>query len=769
MVKASFLRSFCFVIPSGRFAPSFLVSGRWFILQKTNYISMKISLLSLTLVLCLVSRSFALPDEGMWLPLFVKRLNHEDMKKKGLKLSAEEIYDINNSSLKDAIVWFNGGCTAEFVSGEGLILTNHHCAYDIIQSNSTLEKNYLKDGFWAKDRASEIPAKGVTATMLVRIEDLTQKVTSQLKDEMSETERNQKIREILSQIEKQAVEGTHYNATAKSFFDGNEFYLFVYETFKDVRLVGAPSESIGKFGGDTDNWMWPRHTGDFSMLRIYSGKDNKPADQNPENVPFKPKKHLKISLDGVAKNDFAMIMGYPGSTDRFLTSHGVKLLIENTNPTRIAIRDAKLNMWKADMDADPAIRLQYASKYASIANYWKYFIGEIRGINRLDVLNRKIAEEKALQDWIAQKPERSQKYGEIFTLLEEGYKELQITNKAYYYYVEAGFLGAEVIRMALQCNRLLSVQDPTAKATLIEELKASAEEMYKDFNLSTDRKVFAGLMKMYYSNVDPEYHPSFFEEIRGQYNIDFNRYAEFVYAKSIFSSGSSLMAFLQNPDLDLLKEDPIFKSALSLQSSVISKMSPSRQAASTKIARGNRLFVAAMREMNPGKKYAPNANSTMRFTYGQVLDYFPQDAAYYNYYTTHKGILEKEDPKNPEFVVEPKLKEALLKKDFGRYGTEGQLVVAFLTNNDITGGNSGSPVLNANGELIGIAFDGNWEAMSSKVAFEPNLQRTICVDIRYVLWVVDKLNGAGHLINEMSITPQNKKGKSLKHSVKMGE
>ncbi len=730
---------------------------------------MKRTFLILVLTISVLSKGFALPDEGMWLPLFVKRLNHEDMKKMGLKLSAEEIYDINNSSLKDAIVWFNGGCTAELVSAEGLILTNHHCAYDIIQSNSTLEQNYLRDGFWAKDRASEIPAKGVTATMLVRIEDLTAKVLAELNDEMNETQRNQKIRELLSQAEKKATEGTHYTATAKSFFDGNEFYLFVYETFRDVRLVGAPSESIGKFGGDTDNWMWPRHTGDFSVLRIYAGKDNKPADQSPENIPYKPKKHLKITLDGVAKNDFAMIMGYPGSTDRFLTSYGVKLLIESTNPTRIAIRDAKLNMWKADMDADPAIRLKYASKYASVANYWKYFIGEIRGINRLNVVARKQAEEEALKKWITQSPERGKKYGEIFTLLEEGYKELETTEKAYYYYVEAGFLGAEVIRMALQCNRIASAPDQATAQKIAAELKASAQDMYGELNLSTDKKVFAGLMKMYYSGVPIQYHPDFFEKVRAEYNIDFDRYADFIYGKSMFANAASLMAFLDNPDVENLQADPIFTTALSLQNAVIGKISPGRQAASAKVSRANRLYVAAVREMNPTKKFAPNANSTMRLTYGQVLDYFPQDATYYNYYTTHKGILEKEDPKNPEFVVEPKLKEALLKKDFGRYGVEGQLVIGFLTNNDITGGNSGSPVLNANGELIGIAFDGNWEAMSAKVAFEPNLQRTICVDIRYVLWVIDKLNGAGHIVNEMTITPPSKKAKSLKHAVKMGE
>ncbi len=713
--------------------------------------------------------AYALPDEGMWLPLFIKRLNYEDMKKQGLKLTAEEIYDINNSSLKDAIVWFDGGCTAELVSNEGLILTNHHCAYDIIQSHSTVEKNYLRDGFWAKDRASELPAKGVTATLLVRIEDVTQKILTELNDQMSEMERNAKIRELSLKLQDEATKGTHYTASVRPFFDGNEFYLFVYETFKDIRLVGAPSESIGKFGGDTDNWMWPRHTGDFSVLRIYANKDNKPAEYAPDNVPYKPKKYLKISLDGIAKNDFAMIMGYPGSTDRFLTSYGTQMLIEVTNPTRIAIREAKLNLWKADMDADPAIRLKYAAKYAAVANYWKYFIGEIRGIKRLGVIERKKAEEEALRKWIDQNPDRQKKYGEIFKLLEEGYAELTAINKPTQYYIEAGLQGAEILRLALQAAALQNAKDETTKASVIEQIKTAAEEMFKDFNLATDKKVFAGLMKMYYGGVDTRFHPAFFEQVRTQYNIDFEKYADYLYGKSIFASQSALSKFLENPDMATLEADPAYQAAMALQTAFQTQIQPIRMKAQDKVNKANRLFVAAVREMNPNKKYAPNANSTMRLTYGRVLDYFPQDAAYYNYYTTHKGILEKEDPNNPEFIVEPKLKEALLKKDFGRYGVEGQLVIAFLTNNDITGGNSGSPVLNGNGELIGIAFDGNWEAMSAKVAFEPQLQRTICVDIRYVLWVIDKLNGATHIVNEMTIAPPAKKVKSLKHTVSIGE
>ncbi len=738
-------------------------------------------LLSLTaaigLSLSAMASTVTTPDEGMWLPIHIKRLNHADMKKAGLKLSAEELYSINNSSLKDAIVSLGGFCTGEIISKEGLMLTNHHCGYDAIQTHSTVEKDYLTNGFWAMKREDELPNKGLTAAFLVRMEDVTAKVVSQLNSGMSEPERNKKIAEIFKQLKEEAEKGTHYNATVKSFFDGNEFYLFVYETFRDVRLVGAPPSSIGKFGGDTDNWMWPRHTGDFSMFRVYAGKDGKPADYSKDNVPLTPKHHLPVSLSGVKQGDFSMIFGYPGRTNRYLTSHGVKLALEVTNPHRIKVRAKKLAIMKEDMDASDAVRIQYASKYAQISNYWKYFIGQSQGLKRLKVSDKKEAEESEFTSWVNKHDSSQVKYGNALKDVADGFEDARRFKISEAYWQEAVF-GVELHEMAMGFMPLAEAlksnpRNEEAIKEATEEVKAALDPFFKDYNVGTDQKLFGAMLKMYYDNVPANQHPEILKMVGDKYKKDFSKYAEFVFAKSRFTSKDKINALLAFNNADSITKDPAYGCIMSFMENYRGNIAPALRTATGKIDKGNRLYVAGLLSMQKNsRKFYPNANSTMRMTYGNVLDYIPRDGAHYSYFTTLDGIMEKEDNTNEEFVVPKRLRELYEKKDYGQYAENGVLKVAFISNNDITGGNSGSPVINAKGELIGCAFDGNWEAMSGDIAFEPTFQRTISVDIRYVLFIVDKYAGATHLVNEMTIvrnTPEKAapaKGKGGKPATK---
>lgn len=704
-------------------------------------------------------------DEGMWLPLLIKRLNYGDMQKMGLKLTPEEIYSVNQSSLKDAIVVLNGGsCTAEMISSQGLMLTNHHCAYGVIQENSTEKSNYLDNGFFAMKKTDELSAKGMTAGFLVRMEDVTQKVNAKLKSGMSEQERAVAIRKVFAELEEEAVKDTHYEARTKSFFEGNQFFLFVYEVFRDVRLVAAPPESVGKFGGDTDNWMWPRQTGDFSMLRVYSGSDGKPADYSTDNVPLKPRHHLPVSMNGVKKNDFAMVMGYPGSTDRFLTSYGVKLAVEKDQPSIVKIREKRLDLLKQDMDLSPKVRLQYASKYARVSNYYKYFKGQIRGLTRLKVYDQKKAEEDALAAWIAKDGKRKDTYGECISLLETGYNDLDKYKLAQTYLNEALF-GPEVVLFAWRANSLYAAVsaeeiDPIKKDQAIQLYKQQAADFFKDYNAPTDQKVFAALLEMYYNDIDKEFHADVFEMIQKKYKGDFDKFAAYVFSKSIFVNQEKLNEFLLDPKAKTMEKDPAFMAVNSFIDHYRANVSNNLRDIYGRIDKGNRLLVKGLMESNPDKTYYPNANSTMRLTYGKVLDYFPRDAVYYNYYTTLAGVMEKEDPNNPEFIVPEKIKELYKAKDFGPYAENGEMHVCFITNNDITGGNSGSPVINGKGELIGCAFDGNWEAMSGDIAFEQQLQRCIVVDIRYVLFIIDKVAGAKHLVDEMTLVKDEPKAES---------
>lgn len=728
----------------------------------------------LFILIFVLSATLSRADEGMWLPLLIERLNHVDMQKEGLRLTAEEIYSVNHSSLKDAIIQFGNGCTGEIISSQGLVLTNHHCGYGVIQSHSTVQNDYLADGFWAMSKEEELQNENLTARFLVRIEDVTQRIIDELQDSMTESERNAKISEISKSIQDEATKDNGYQARVAGFFNGNEFYLFVYEVFRDVRLVGAPPSSIGKFGADTDNWMWPRHTGDFSIFRVYTGPDGKPASYSKDNIPLKPKHHLPVSVDGFEKGDFAMIMGYPGSTDRYLTSWGVNLAIEISNPTIVKIREKKLAIMREDMDKDREVGIKYASKYAGISNYWKYYIGQTRGLKRLKVYEDKQKIENEFTAWVNADPGRRNRYGNVLSEIESAYKVMSDYTLQRWYYVESIARGGEIMSLAQSFTGLgneLKAENPDeAKISKLKEnLQKSVERHFKNYNQPTDLKLLSAMLEMYYQNVPVNQQPEKFRSFVSKHKGDFNRMAEHIFSKSVFATPEKVNAFLARPSSKQLEKDP----AYALVTIFLDKYRENQknlEEPNEKLSRNNRLFLAGLREMKPNQKFYPDANSTMRLTYGKILDYYPADAVHYDHVTTMKGILEKEDPDNWEFVVPEKLKELYRKKDFGPYAMEnGEMPVAFLSTTDITGGNSGSPVLNGKGELIGLAFDGNWEAMSGDIAFEPELQRTISVDIRYVLFIIDKYAGAKNLINEISIVPKKAKEKvaasAVKHSI----
>jgi hypothetical protein len=698
------------------------------------------------------------PDEGMWLPMFIKRLNAEEIAKSGCKLTPEEIYSINNSSLKDAIVWLEF-CTAEIVSDNGLMLTNHHCAYGGIQSNSSEQNNYLDNGFWAKSFSEELPVKGQTASVLLRMEDVTAKVLADVKSNTTAEERAVLVKKAMAAVQEEASEKGTYRAIVRDMFNGNEFYLFVYETFKDIRLVGAPPQNIGKFGGDTDNWMWPRHTGDFSFMRIYSGKDGKPANYAPDNIPYKPRHVLPVSLKGYKEGDYAMILGFPGRTNRYAVSESLRLIMEKTNPIQIKLTGKKLETWKKNMEANTAVRIQYSSKHASSANGWKYAIGQNEGLKRLNVIGQKKKTEADFQKWVDADAERSKKYGSILSDYDNAIKAYEGIIPQQLYLTLAG-KSSEALRMVASIEPLVALLEKTPKKTAaIDSLKnkilSSSEKFFKDYNAATDHEVVYELFLLYLKDIPAAQLPPMLAAIHNgkgkSLEEKVKKFTDDLFAKSIFGSIETMKSFIQNPNAKKFRKDKLVLLNEDLTAYQTKVVSPVTEVYQSKTEVLKRQFLEAFMEFKKNSKLYPDANGTLRMTYGNVKAYEPKDAVSFDYFTTADGILEKYIPKDDEFDMPSKLIDLLNKREYGRYAENGELHVAFLTTNDITGGNSGSPVINDKGELIGVAFDGNWEAMTGDLVFDPELKRTICVDIRYVLFIMDQYAGAQNLINELKI------------------
>ena len=705
---------------------------------------------------------FVKADEGMWLPMLLGEATYKNMVECGIKLTPEQIYNANNSSLKDAIVALGGGfCTGEIISDQGLMMTNHHCGFGTIQANSSTENDYLTDGFWAMTKEQEIPADfGVW--FLNNISDVTDQVLEGVKDGMDEGERNSIIRKNMSSLKTTASEGKNkddFAVQVKSFYYGNLYYMFTYNIFNDVRLVGAPPSSIGKFGGDTDNWMWPRHTGDFTMFRVYADKENKPSSYSQENKPLKPKHSLPISIAGVQDGDYAMIMGYPGSTDRFLTSWGVKQAVDVEQPARVKIRGIKLDIMDQEMSKSQKVRIQYASKYARVSNYWKYFIGQSEQLVKNKVFDKKQKIENSFSAWYKSNG-LDKTYSESLPLIENALKNSSKYTIPKVYFQEA-VVGSELILFML---RNLSPRTPLFKALNsgegVEDAKDNflkvAESFYKDYNATIDENTLAAVLSLYANDVPKEFQPELLISLNDKYKGDFKKFASNYFKKSPFKSYDLFKAWLTSDKLSvkMIEKDLVYQLKNEFLDVYRSKVITPSSNFDSDYKKGMRLFVDGLQKMGMNK--ASDANSTMRFTYGNVLPYDPADAVHYDFYTTLEGVMQKEvitEDKNHEFYVPQRLKDLYNAKDFGNYARkeDGKLAVGFLSNNDITGGNSGSPVINSHGELIGTAFDGNWEAMSGDIYFEPNIQRTISVDIRYSLFIIDKYAGAKHLIDEMNI------------------
>lgn len=713
---------------------------------------MQTFLTRLFIALLLLGSQVTKADEGMWLLMNLYQ-NYDEMQDMGLELTPEQIYSVNESSLKDAVVSLRF-CTAELVSPEGLMFTNHHCAYSAIQANSSVEHDYLTDGFWAASKAEELPTD-ITASILIRMEDVTEQVLEGVTADMAEAERNAMIRKNSAALEETLKGETDYRIEIKSMLKGNQYVAFVYETFEDVRLVGAPPSAIGKFGGDEDNWEWPRHTGDFSLLRIYTAPDGSSAAYNEENVPYQPRHFFPISLKGVEKEDYAMVMGFPGRTQRYLTSHGIRLAQEKSNPSRIKIRTALLDIMKAAMNQDDAVRIQYASKYSRMANYWKYFIGQNEGLARLQTVAKKEKQEAAFQQWAEATPERKADYGTVLAEMAEAYTTIAQYDDFVQHINEAG-LASEAMRLAYRFSGLGTLLaeeevDEEKVKEAVAGLQKRLDSHFKDYYAPLDQQLFAASMRLFYAGVPADQMPEKLVDAQRKYKGDFKKMADKYFKKSMFNEREELDNFLSNPTLKKLEKDPLYALVTDLIMTYRSKIAPAYREAKAKEQVLMRSLVKGMMEMQPDRNFYPDANSSIRLTYGSVGGYTPRDAVRYQHYTTIDGIMEKRDPNDAEFIVPDKLVELYEAGDYGRYGWEGTLPVNFITNNDITGGNSGSPVIDGAGNLIGIAFDGNWEAMTGDLVFDKALKRCINVDIRYVLFIMDKYAGAQNLLDEMTI------------------
>ena len=708
---------------------------------------------SLLLVILLsVGQLFA--KEGMWIPILLKKYNLAEMQKMGFKLTAQDIYDVNNASMKDAVVIFGGGCTGELISDEGLLITNHHCGYSSIQSHSTVEHDYLTNGFWAMSRDEELSNKRLSVSFLEYMEDVSDRVFAGTEN-LPEAEKQKMIRKNSLEIQKEATKDGKFKAQVKPLFYGNQYFLYVYKIYTDVRLVGAPPSAIGKFGGDTDNWMWPRHTGDFSLFRIYADKNNEPAKYSPDNVPYQSKKFFPISMKGVQPGDFTMVFGYPGRTMEYWPSQEVDVTMNQRDPDRIKIRDKKLDVIRADMKADPKVRIQYSAKYAGISNSWKKWQGEIKGLKRLDAINRKLAYEEEFKAWAEKNGTWENEYKTVFEEFETDFQQYDKYVRASDYYSEIVFRGVELFRLAGQANSIIKSigeKEDERIETARKSMLLSLPGFLKNFNQPTDEKLFAELMPMLSSDINHQFLPDYYLNLIEKYGHD--KLIEKVYRKSILTDIDKLKNLLEkgtDKQLLKLKKDPIIALYISLTEKYSKNIIPELQAVSARIAANMKKYMAGIMEMKKGQALYPDANFTLRVAYGKVEGYNPKDGVSYKHYTTLSGIMEKDNPAIYDYDVPDRLKELYKNKDFGRYTVDGDVPVCFTASNHTTGGNSGSPVVNANGELIGVNFDRCWEGTMSDIMFDPDRCRNIALDIRYALFLIDKFADAGYLLDEMEL------------------
>jgi len=712
----------------------------------------------LILLLLILFPFISFADEGMWIPMLLENMNEKDMSRLGMRITASDIYDINNSSMKDAIFLFGGGCTASAISAEGLLLTNHHCGYGAIQRLSTIENDMLTNGFWAVGRQDELYCPGLTVTRLVKMEDVTAAALSRVTDDLTEEARAEIIEKNIKEIKDEATKDTHYEAVVKPFFYGNQYYLFVNEIFKDIRLVGAPPSSIGNFGGDSDNWMWPRHTGDFSLFRIYSNQNNQPAEYSEDNVPYKPLYVLPISIKGVEENDFTFVFGFPGRTEEYLPSYAIEMITQIQNPTRINLRRQKLDIYESFMTQDELVKLQYSNKQKGLANAWKKWIGENNGIQKLNGIDKKKEYELRFQQWIDQSAERKEKYGNILSKLKDTYEILGGLQLEFSYLLEAG-LDIEIVKVARMTFGLknLSEKEETTQDEIQKEIEKSKKQLlafYKDYHQPIDRQIFISMLQNYRKAVETKKSPAVFDIIDKKFKGDISLYADYVFKKSMFANRTTAISFVENFKLSRLKrliKDPGFQLANGLMDHYRNQLMPALSKTNSDKDSLMRLYMRAQMEFEPERRFYPDANSTLRVAYGSVKSFYPRDAVFYEKQTTIEGIMEKEDPKNEDYIVDGRLKTLYQTKDFGRYAHNGTLPICFIASNHTTGGNSGSPVFNGNGQLVGLNFDRVWEGTMSDLMFDPEQCRNIMLDMRYCLFLIDKYAGARHLLDEMIV------------------
>jgi hypothetical protein len=720
---------------------------------------MRTKLLIIWLLLTMLLTPAIKADEGMWIPLLIEKFNIKLMQEKGFKLSAEDIYSVNKACMKDAVVQFGGGCTGEVISSDGLLITNHHCGYGQIQKHSTLDHDYLTNGFWAMSREEELPNPGLSVTFLKRMEDVTDKVLEGVKDGMVDADHDNLIKTNISAITKKATEGTGNTASVRPFYMGKQYFLFVNESFRDIRLVGAPPSAIGKFGGETDNWVWPRHTGDFSLFRIYADKDNKPADFSTNNVPYKPLYHFPISLKGIKEGDFTMVFGYPGTTSEYVPSYHIDMVKNYINPKMIGIRTKKIEIMEAAMNSDPLIRIQYSAKKSGLANSWKKWIGESQGLEKMGTIAKKVEFENKLTKWIGEDNDRTKKYGNLLPKYKELYTKLREYSLVYSYTYDVFFnSGAEAVGFARNLKALAELLESKADDHQIKVMKTnlieSGKNFFQNYNQATDKKLFIAVMALYGENLDIKWQAPEYLKLKNSCKGNFSSIADKLYDKSVFTDETRFKSFVSgfnSSSTKKLNKDAFYLLSVNAGDFLTTLVRPELVRLNDAIQKLNSDYISAQMEFEKEKVFYPDANSTLRLTYGTVKGYFSKDAVYYTYYTTLKGIMEKDNPEIYDYNVPEKLRQLYKTKDYGRYTQDGEVPVCFIANNHTTGGNSGSPVINADGQLIGINFDRAWEGVASDLAFNPEQSRNISLDIRYALFIIDKFAGAGYLLKEMTI------------------